>query len=220
MFSSREIPHQLWYIWCRSVPLSLGIPSDHTRVMSSNLVVPLFLYHGNQGVIMLADYGHWSKLQVDSVTVDSDDKSVQMHFNQQGIQKLCTHVMFCVVCYRSVLGLLIRLSSVIAVDQPSFVAFCLCFGAVWFHRCLLGLHDCHWCHLVIALIPVKHFSPVLGVTKPTSTILLFSKIFSISTFIFDRCRRSSAAVALVKYECDSNNLEVFLPDKNICLQRN
>ena len=26
------------------------------------------------------------------------------------------------------------------------------------------------------------------------------------TFIFDRCRRSSAAVASVKYKCDSNNL--------------
>ena len=25
-------------------------------------------------------------------------------------------------------------------------------------------------------------------------------------FIFDRCRRSSAAVAPVKYECDGNNL--------------
>ena len=26
------------------------------------------------------------------------------------------------------------------------------------------------------------------------------------TFIFDRCRRSSAAVTLVKYECDAKNL--------------
>ena len=40
------------------------------------------------------------------------------------------------------------------------------------------------------------------------------------TFIFDRCRRSSAAVAPVKYKCDSNNLRSnFLEDRKFCLQR-
>ena len=54
----------------------------------------------------------------------------------------------------------------------------------------------------------------VAVTKPISSVPLFSEFFSIIkthatelniVFIFDRCRRSSAAVAPVKYKCDSNN---------------
>ena len=57
--------------------------------------------------------------------------------------------------------------------------------------------------------------PGVGVTKPISSVPLFSIFFQYYhntsyllniTFIFDRCRSSSAAVASVKYKCDSNNL--------------
>ena len=37
------------------------------------------------------------------------------------------------------------------------------------------------------------------------------------TFIFDRCRRSSAAVASVKYKCDSNNLRSTFERSKILL---
>ena len=39
-------------------------------------------------------------------------------------------------------------------------------------------------------------------------------------FIFDRCRRSSAAVAPVKYKCDSNNLRAtFARSKNLLTEK-
>ena len=57
----------------------------------------------------------------------------------------------------------------------------------------------------------------VGVTKPISSVPLFSQILPIVKthysclniiFIFDRCWRSSAAVTPVKYESDSSNLTV------------
>ena len=39
-------------------------------------------------------------------------------------------------------------------------------------------------------------------------------------FIFDRCRRISAAVALVKYKCDSNNLKgIFARSKILFMEK-
>ena len=45
----------------------------------------------------------------------------------------------------------------------------------------------------------------------------FSIFFSIAkhAFIFDRCRRNSAAVTPVKYECDPKNLHSTLVKPNI-----
>ena len=66
----------------------------------------------------------------------------------------------------------------------------------------------------------------VGVTKPISSVTLFSDFFQNYqnthyllkiTFIFDRCRRSSAAVAPVKYKCDSNNLRITFARSKILL---
>ena len=65
----------------------------------------------------------------------------------------------------------------------------------------------------------------MRITKSIFSVLLFSAlwkrtlavhVFNI-TFIFDRCRRSSAAVAPVKYERDSNNPERYFTRSKILL---
>ena len=79
-----------------------------------------------------------------------------------------------------------------------------------------------WCHSLIRhtdilrpisweIISRRH--PGVGVTMRISSVPLFffqccqnTRYLLNITFIFDRCRRSSAAVAPVKYKCDSNNL--------------
>ena len=66
-------------------------------------------------------------------------------------------------------------------------------------------------------VQVKDIDSV-GVTKLISSIPLFSEFFSIVktnisywiSHIFDSCHCSSAAVAPVKYKCDSNNLKKCL----------
>ena len=51
-------------------------------------------------------------------------------------------------------------------------------------------------------------SPEVGVTKPISSVPLFSWFFSTLNImlIFDRCCHSLAAVTPLKYECDEKNL--------------
>ena len=62
---------------------------------------------------------------------------------------------------------------------------------------------------------IEMISPTLGVTKLISSLPLFFEFFSIikthisywiPRLFIDRCHRSSAAVAPVKYKCDSNYL--------------
>ena len=66
--------------------------------------------------------------------------------------------------------------------------------------------------------------PGVGVTKPIASVPLFSQIFFIVkrhllniAFIFDRCRRSSAAGTPVKYEYDSRNLACSFARSKILL---
>ena len=70
--------------------------------------------------------------------------------------------------------------------------------------------------------------PGVGVTKPFSSVPLFSEIFNIIKthyvlnikFIFGRCRRSQAAVTPGKYECDSKNLrDTFVRSKILLTEK-
>ena len=81
------------------------------------------------------------------------------------------------------------------------------------------------CIQVNATWKAQFSSQGVGVTKPISSVPLFSEYFRIIkahvyywiSRLFDRCRRSLAAVAPVKCRYDSNNLRGTFGKSNILL---